>query len=215
MRFIVMTPDSRIITITDQALEKLLSIRANEPDAENLALILAITGAKGTEFSYAMHMTPLDQVSADDIVEHHGDLPVAIPEASVTNLTGATLGMSKSLVNPGLSIDNPNSPSPEILGTGTPSDLSGPIPERVEQVIREQINPAIAAHGGTTELVAVEESTAYVRLGGACQGCGLAGVTLTQGIEATILTMVPEILQVIDVTDHNAGDNPYYEQSKK
>ena len=210
-----MTPDSRIITITDQALEKLLSIRANEPDAENLALILAITGAKGTEFSYAMHMTPLDQVSADDIVEHHGDLPVAIPEASVTNLTGATLGMSKSLVNPGLSIDNPNSPSPEILGTGTPSDLSGPIPERVEQVIREQINPAIAAHGGTTELVAVEESTAYVRLGGACQGCGLAGVTLTQGIEATILTMVPEILQVIDVTDHNAGDNPYYEQSKK
>jgi Fe/S biogenesis protein NfuA len=215
MRFTVMTPDSRIITITDQALEKLLSIRANETDAENLALILAITGAKGTEFSYAMHMTPLDQVSADDIVEHHGDLPVAIPEASVTNLTGATLGMSKSLVNPGLSIDNPNSPSPEILGTGTPSDLSGPIPERVEQVIREQINPAIAAHGGTTELVAVEESTAYVRLGGACQGCGLAGVTLTQGIEATILTMVPEILQVIDVTDHNAGDNPYYEQSKK
>jgi Fe/S biogenesis protein NfuA len=114
-----------------------------------------------------------------------------------------------------LSIDNPNSPSPEILGTGTPADLSGPIPERVEQVIEQQINPAIAAHGGTAELVAVEESTAYVRLGGACQGCGLAGVTLTQGIETTILEMVPEILQVIDVTDHNQGDNPYYEQSKK
>jgi Fe/S biogenesis protein NfuA len=210
-----MSNDSRTITITDQALEKLLAIRANEIDAEGLALVLAIVGAKGTEFSYAMHMTPLDQVDADDIIEHHGDLPVAIPEASVTNLTGATLGMSKSLVNPGLSIDNPNSPSPTILGTGAPADLSGPIPERVEQVIREQINPAIAAHGGSTELVAVEESTAYVRLGGACQGCGLAGVTLSQGIEATILAMVPEILQVIDVTDHNAGDNPYYEQSKK
>jgi len=210
-----MTPDSRIITITDQALGKLLAIRASEPDATELALVLAIAGAKGTEFSYAMHMTPLDQVSADDVTEHHGDLPVAIPQASVANLTGATLEMSKSLVNPGLSIDNPNSPSPEILGTGTPGDLSGPIPERVEQVIREQINPAIAAHGGTTELVAVEESTAYVRLGGACQGCGLAGVTLSQGIEATILAMVPEILQVIDVTNHNEGDNPYYEQSKK
>ena len=210
-----MTPDSRIITITDQALEKLLAIRANEQDAEDLALVLAITGAKGTEFSYAMHMTPLDQVDNDDVVEHHGDLPVAIPAASITNLTGATLGLSKSLVNPGLSIDNPNSPSPQILGTGAPADLSGPIPERVEQVIREQVNPAIAAHGGTAELVAVEESTAYVRLGGACQGCGLAGVTLSQGIEATILAMVPEILQVIDVTDHNSGDNPYYEQSKK
>ncbi|MEN8237641.1 MAG: NifU family protein [Actinomycetota bacterium] len=210
-----MASDSRILTITDQALDKLLAIRANEHDAEELALVLAITGAKGTEFSYAMHMTPLDQLDADDAVERHGDLPVAIPQASVSNLTGATLGMSRSLVNPGLSIDNPNSPSPEILGTGSPEDLSGPIPERVDQVIREQINPAIAAHGGTTELVAVEESTAYVRLGGACQGCGLAGVTLSQGIEATILTMVPEILQVIDVTDHNAGDNPYYEQSKK
>jgi Fe/S biogenesis protein NfuA len=210
-----MTTDSRIISITDQALEKLLAIRGGEPDAGDLALVLAVTGAKGTEFTYAMHMTPLDQIDADDIVEHHGDLPVAVPQGSVSNLTGATLGMSKSLVNPGLSIDNPNSPSPEILGTGTPADLSGPIPERVEQVIREQINPAIAAHGGTTELVAVEEGTAYVRLGGACQGCGLAGVTLSQGIESTILSMVPEILQVIDVTDHNAGDNPYYEQSKK
>ena len=210
-----MTPDSRIITITDQALEKLLAIRANESDAEDLALVLAITGAKGTEFTYAMHMTPIDQVSGDDVVEQHGDLPVAMPEASITNLTGATLGVSKSLVNPGLSIDNPNSPSPQILGKGTPADLSGPIPERVEQVIREQINPSIAAHGGTAELVAVEESTAYLRLGGACQGCGLAGVTLSQGIETTILSMVPEIKQVIDVTDHNAGDHPYYEQSKK
>ena len=210
-----MTPDSRIITITDQALEKLLAIRASEQDGDDLALVLAITGAKGTEFTYAMHMTPVNLVDADDVVERHGDLPVAIPQANITNLTGATLGMSKSLVNPGLSIENPNSPSPDILGMGTPADLSGPIAERVEQVVREQINPAIAAHGGTTEVVAVEESTAYVRLGGACQGCGLAGVTLSQGIEATILAMVPEILQVIDVTDHNAGDNPYYEQAKK
>jgi len=210
-----MTSDSRILTITDQALEKLLAIRANESDADELALVLAITGAKGTEFTYAMHMTPLAQLDDDDVVEKHGDLPVAIPEANVTNLTGATLGMSKSLVNPGLSIDNPNSPSPEILGTGSPADLSGPVAERVDQVIREQINPSIAVHGGTAELVAVEESTAYVRLGGACQGCGLAGVTLSQGIESTILAMVPEILQVIDVTDHNAGDHPYYEKSKK
>ena len=210
-----MTPDSRILTITNQALEKLLAIRSNEPDAEDLALVLAISGAQGTEFTYAMHMTPSAALDAEDVVEHHGDLPVAIPSGSVANLTGATLGMSKSLMNPGLSIDNPNSPSPTILGTGTPADLSGPIPERVDQVIREQINPSIAAHGGTAELVAVEDGVAYVRLGGACQGCGLAGVTLSQGIESTILSMVPEVAQVIDVTDHDAGDHPYYEQSKK
>ncbi len=210
-----MTDDSRILTITDGALHKLLQIRSTEQDADGLALVLSISGAQGTDFSYAMHMTSIAHLDTDDLVEHHGALPVAIPAGSVENLTGATLEMSKNLLKPGLSIINPNSPSPSILGDGPPPDLSGPVADQVEHVIRAQVNPSIAAHGGTAELVAVEGSTAYVRLGGACQGCGLAGVTLSQGIEATIVSMVPDILQVIDVTDHNSGDNPYYEQAKK
>jgi len=123
--------------------------------------------------------------------------------------------MSDNLMNPGLTIDNPNSPSPTILGDGTPPDLSGPVAEQVEHVIAHQINPSIAAHGGMAELVAVEGPVAYVRLGGACQGCGLANVTLSQGIESTIVATVAEIQQVIDTTDHNSGENPYYEQQKK
>ncbi len=210
-----MTTDSRILTIKDDALEKLLEIRSMEPDAEGLALVLAISGAKGTEFTYAMHMTPVDQLDPEDVIEHHGDLPVAIPPGSVANLTGATLGMSTNLLQPGMSIDNPNSPSPQILGDGPPPDLSGPVAEQVEHVIQTQINPAIASHGGFVELAAIEGTVAYVRLGGGCQGCGLAAVTLSQGIESTIVAMVPDILQVIDATDHNAGENPFYEQSKK
>ncbi len=210
-----MTVDSPILTITANALEKLLSVRSNESDSDNLALVLSITGAQGTEFTYAMHMTPVDQLDSDDVVENHGNLPVAIPQGSVTNLTGATLDISKNLLNPGLSIENPNSPSPQILGDGPPPDLSDPVAEQVDHVIRNQINPAIAAHGGITELVTVDKGIAYVRLGGACQGCGLANVTLSQGIESTIVAMVPDVLQVIDVTDHNAGENPFYEKSKK
>ena len=83
------------------------------------------------------------------------------------------------------------------------------------QVLEEQINPAIASHGGHAQLVAVEDSIAYLRLGGGCQGCGMAAVTLSQGIEVAILDMVPEITEVIDVTDHSSGDNPYYEAAKK
>jgi Fe/S biogenesis protein NfuA len=94
-------------------------------------------------------------------------------------------------------------------------DLSGPVPQRVMQVIDEQINPAIAAHGGSAELVAVEDETAYVRLGGGCVGCGMASVTLGQGIEVAILEAVPEVHQVVDVTDHASGSNPYYEAAKK
>ncbi len=210
-----MTTDSRILMITDKALEKLLEIRSTEPDAETLALVLAISGAEGTDFTYSMHMTNLDRLDKDDVIEHHGDLPVAMPQGSVVNLTGATLEMSKNLLKPGLTISNPNSPSPAIQDDGPPPDLSGPVAEQVDHVIRNQINPSIASHGGIAELVAVEDGVAYVRLGGACQGCGMANVTLSQGIESTIVSMVPDIHQVIDVTDHNSGDNPYYEKSKK
>lgn len=210
-----MTPDSRILTVADRALSKLLEIRATEHDAENLALVLAISGAEGDGFTYSMHMTALDRLDEGDHVEKHGDLPIAIPEGSVENLTGATIGMSKNLLNPGLSIENPNSPSPMILGDGPPPDVSGPVADQIEHVLRTQINPSIASHGGVAELVGVEGSVAYLRLGGACQGCGMADVTLSQGIEATIVATVPDILQVIDVTDHNQGENPYYEQSKK
>ena len=83
------------------------------------------------------------------------------------------------------------------------------------QVITTQINPSIASHGGQAELVAVEDGTAYLRLSGGCQGCGMATVTLTQGIEVAIKESVPEISQVTDVTDHASGNNPYYEAAKK
>lgn len=210
-----MALDSRILTITDAALEKLLEIRSTEPDADELAFVLAVSGAKGDDFTYTMHMTSLDRLAEDDILEQHGELPVAMPQASVVNLTGASLEMSKNLLSPGLTINNPNSPSPAIQTDGPPPDLSGPVAEQVEHVIRTQINPAVASHGGAIELVAVEDGVAYVRLGGACQGCGMANVTLSQGIESSITSLVPEVRQVIDVTDHNAGDNPYYEQTKK
>jgi Fe/S biogenesis protein NfuA len=82
-------------------------------------------------------------------------------------------------------------------------------------VLERQINPSIASHGGRADLVAVEEETAYLRLSGGCQGCGMASVTLGQGIEVAIKDNVPEITNVVDVTDHAGGANPYYEAAKK
>ena len=87
--------------------------------------------------------------------------------------------------------------------------------ERVIEVLNRQINPAIASHGGHAELVAIEEDVAYLRLAGGCQGCGMASVTLSQGIEVAIRDNVPEVTKVVDVTDHAAGEHPYFEASKK
>jgi Fe/S biogenesis protein NfuA len=94
-------------------------------------------------------------------------------------------------------------------------DLEGPLADQIAQVLAESVNPAIAAHGGRAELVSVDGSTAYLKLAGGCQGCGMAQVTLKQGIERILLEAIPEISEVVDVTDHAAGSDPYYQRSKK
>ncbi len=78
-------------------------------------------------------------------------------------------------------------------------------------VLDRDVNPSIASHGGHAKLAAIEGATAYLRLGGGCQGCGMATVTLSQGIEVAITQTVPEINRVVDVTDHASGTNPYFE----
>ena len=84
----------------------------------------------------------------------------------------------------------------------------------MQQVLDERINPSVASHGGHIALIDVKSDTAYIRLEGGCQGCGMADVTLKQGIEVEIKSAVPTILQVLDVTDHAGGTNPYYSQGK-
>lgn len=208
--------DTPILSIGERALAKVLEIRDQEPDGSELALGIKIAGVEGTEFRYEMAMVRTEDIGPGAVKEQHGELTTFYPADSVDNLRGATLDLSRDLLNPGLVIENPNSLSPPILNPDAPPpDLSGPIPERVQQVLDQQINPAIASHGGVAELVAVEDSTAFLRLGGGCQGCGLASVTLSQGIETTLLEMVPEITRVVDVTDHSSGANPYYEAAKK
>lgn len=89
--------------------------------------------------------------------------------------------------------------------------LDTPRAQAIQSLLDQEINPAVASHGGYVSLVAVEEKRAYLRLEGGCQGCGMASVTLRQGIEVAILEKVPEIEEILDVTDHAGGTNPYYE----
>lgn len=204
-----------ILSVAPQALERLLDIRNQEPDADELGLVLAITGVADGRYTYEMALMLLDPPPAGAHLEEHGGLTLVIPSGDVENLRGAEVKMSRDLLNPGLTLENPNSPSPRVLGDGPLPELEGEVAERVVQVVREMINPAIASHGGVAEVVAVEDGTVYVRLGGGCQGCGMATVTLSQGIESTLRQTVPEITKVVDVTDHAGGTNPYYEQAKK
>ena len=159
-----------VLSITDKALTKILDIRSQEADGDQLALEVGITGVSGGQFTYDLAMILVKEIPPDDHTEDHGVLNVVIPADSVENLKGATLDVSRDLLTPSLVLDNPN--------------------------------------------VAVEEGTAYLRLGGGCQGCGMASVTLSQGIAQTIKEAIPEITNIIDVTDHASGENPYYEAAK-
>lgn len=202
--------DRSVIEVTPEAAEAILGIRANEPDAADLALSVAIAGVSGPKFTYELTFIPIADAGGEDVMQVFGDLSVVVPAGSVERLTGATIAVSAD----GLAIDNPNSPSPKIP-TGELAGLDGPLAERIQSLLSQRINPAIASHGGFAELVAVEADTAFLRLGGGCQGCGMAQVTLRQGIEVAIKEAFPEITRVVDVTDHASGENPYYEAAKK
>lgn len=103
--------------------------------------------------------------------------------------------------------------SEDPIGAEVLESLPAPdeIRERVEQVLREEINPAVAAHGGHISLVEVEQNQVFLRMGGGCQGCGMATATLRQGVERALRRAVPQIGAILDTTDHAAGTNPYYE----
>lgn len=87
--------------------------------------------------------------------------------------------------------------------------------DAVARILRTEINPAVAAHGGKIEVLDVQDSVAVLRMLGGCQGCGMASVTLAQGVEATLRELVPGLRGVKDITDHSAGTNPYFAPAKK
>jgi len=87
--------------------------------------------------------------------------------------------------------------------------------ERVAQLFDEQVNPMVARHGGRVELIDVQDAVVMLRMGGGCQGCGMADVTLRQGIEGILAQHIPEVRGIVDITDHTSGANPYFQASKK
>lgn len=86
---------------------------------------------------------------------------------------------------------------------------------QVQEVLDREVNPSVASHGGVVNLLDVRENMVYLQMGGGCQGCGQADVTLKQGVEIAIRAEVPEVGEILDTTDHAAGQNPYYSPSKK
>ncbi|MDH5371965.1 MAG: NifU family protein [Acidimicrobiia bacterium] len=203
------------LSITDDALAMIIPIRDAESGDEEFALFLEVTGARGAQFNYELSFIPVTDAGPTDSVERIGDLAVIIRAEDLDKVRGATINLGDDPANPGLAIDNPNNPVSPTIPSADRAELTGPLVEQVQHVLEHEVNPAIASHGGGARLISVENDTVFLELMGGCQGCGMATVTLKHGIERIITEAIPEITRVVDVTDHDSGNNPYYQQSKK
>jgi len=231
----VIDPAPALLAITASALDRVRGFLAGAPDASDRVLSVRVTGVADGQYVCALSLEPPTKIRAGDAVQHEGNLAILVADDSVAKLRGATIDWSEDPLHSGFVVVNPNKPPapplalptlPMSPGAGPAVRPPGPPPtpgagldtdaaRRVTAVLDREVNPSIASHGGHAELAGIEGATAYLRLGGGCQGCGMATVTLSQGIEVAITQAVPEIDHVVDVTDHASGTNPYFEQAKK
>jgi Fe/S biogenesis protein NfuA len=160
---------------------------------------------QGSPFAPHYEFALVDEAPADvDRVIDFEGFKVVVDELSAARMQGAVVDWVESEQGAGFSVSNPNV---RKLGAAAPD---GPLADRVREVLETRINPGVASHGGHISLVDVDGSDVYIELGGGCQGCGMARVTLKQGVERMLREAIPDLGQIVDVTDHAAGTDPYY-----
>ena len=186
-----------MLEITDKARE-MLDKFAEQADGDEVALKIVILGRGPKGFQYDLQLIGFDDAQEDDIKTEADGLTVFVGARSAPYLDGTILDYKETLMGGGFSFENPN---PLWI-----DDVS----KSVAEVIESQVNPLVASHGGHVDLVGVNDGKAMIAFGGGCQGCGMVDVTLKEGIEVMITEGVPGITAVVDMTDHDAGTNPFY-----
>ena len=203
--------DEPIVEVSDEALGKILGVKDAEEDPESLVLRIAVTGVNGVEYAYDLSFEPRDELTGElrhyEVGGADGGLAVVVPVDSVDSLSGAVLDVPSNPAQGGLVIRNPNRPNPL---DGRNLELTGDLADQVTQLLEQSVNPSLASHGGFAALVGVEDTTVFLTMGGGCQGCSMSAATLREGIQVAIKEAIPEVTDVVDVTDHDAGENPFY-----
>ncbi len=197
-----------MIEFTEAARQRMLAFFAEEEDGSGLAVRVSVTSPSPLAPGYEMSLIEAHEIEESDERFSVDGIDMVADAESARILQGSRIDWVDSIQGSGFKFENPN-----IKPLGA-EPLEGPLVERVQRVIDEHINPGVATHGGAIRLVDIRDNVAYVQMGGGCQGCGMASVTLTQGIKQVFMQMVPEIVDIQDVTDHAAGTDPYFSPQK-
>jgi len=189
-----------MLTITPAAEQKIAEL-VSQSDKPVAGLRIGAQAQSPFKVDYKLAFVGQGQEDPADTVINFDSFNVYTDPDSAGLLEEATVDYVEQLMGSGFKIDRPMQ---------LPEHLSGPVVDQVKAVLEEQINPMVADHGGHIALLDIKEDVVYVELQGGCQGCGMADVTLKQGIESAITEAVPAVKSVLDVTDHANGKNPYY-----
>ncbi len=190
-----------MITLTDKAKDKLKFFMQERNSAE---WGVQIRHQGGANFHFSLiQIEPLDP---QDILLEVEEFKFIVEKELSNKLTGANIDFVQTAWSNGFKVELKE----ESRIVYSKLDESLPQVKKIQKLLQEEINPAIADHGGFVELLNYKDDIVYLKMGGGCQGCASSQATLRQGIEARLREEVPEIVEVVDQTDHTSGTNPYF-----
>lgn len=189
-----------MITLSAKAIERVEQFIEKDIKLPDLFRVV-VRGQDKDGFIYEFLLQRSEAKLPTDHTFETGTFITVVDAGSFEHLKGANIDWVDSVNGSGFKVQNPNRPFKII---------KNPTFEIVKEFVENDINPAIAQHNGYAEVTKMDGATIYVKMGGGCQGCSSAAVTLRMGIEDRIKTVFPSIKEVIDTTDHHAGTNPYY-----
>jgi Fe/S biogenesis protein NfuA len=192
-----------MITITESA-QQYFNRLIEQQDEEGLGLRISVNHAGTPGAGCDLQFCPQGQNMPDDKVIAFSGFDLFVASASEPWLEKAEIDFEEDDTGGQLTIKAPGI-------KGSEPSAEAPMEERVQWLLETEVNPALAAHGGRVALVEITDAKEVIlQFGGGCHGCGMADVTLKQGIEQTLTRHIPEITAVKDATDHQTGSNPYY-----
>jgi Fe/S biogenesis protein NfuA len=175
-----------------------------QSEGELQALRIHVTGGSPVAPSFDLSLVGPDDRRPDDVEVDAGGFPVLLDPSSAERLDGAQVDFVQGVNESGFEI------TPVVTHTTGADAPRGAIADKVQAVLDQQVNPGIASHGGQIVLVDVQDTEVFMEMTGGCQGCAMSRMTLRQGVERMIRQAVPEVTVIHDVTDHAAGENPYF-----
>lgn len=192
-----------MINISDAAQEHFQRLLAGqeEPDT-GIRVFVVNPGTANAECGVSY--CPPDAVEDNDTELKFDGFSAFVDADSAPYLEDAEIDYQKEQTGGQLTLKAPNAKARKVAD-------DAPAEERIQYLLESEINPELANHGGQVSLVELTENgIAVLQFGGGCQGCGMVAVTLKEGIEKNLIAKIPEVKGVQDVTEHAAGENPYY-----